>query len=139
MFCKILKLTNGDTVIANIVEETKGYVEVHRPMRVIVSPKTSLEDHMYQLSMMKWDPLLNFSVPARIFKQSIVSVAEATNDVFKVYVELYDQFEAGSQQDNIELNETETNEQFDSEEEKKLDEKIKELLTVLTANNQTFH
>jgi hypothetical protein len=89
--------------------------------------------------MMKWDPLLNFSVPARIFKQSIVSVAEATNDVFKVYVELYDQFEAGSQQDNIELNETETDEQFDSEEEKKLDEKIKELLTVLTANNQTFH
>ena len=82
---------------------------------------------------------MNFSVPARIFKQSIVSVAEATNDVFKVYVELYDQFEAGSQHDNIELSETETDEQFDSEEEKKLDEKIKELLTVLTANNQTFH
>ena len=134
MFCKILKLTNGDTVIANIVEETKGYVEVHRPMRVIVSPKTSLEDHMYQLSMMKWDPLLNFSVPARIFKQSIVSVAEATNDVYKVYVELYDQFEAGTEKDNIELSESEE-EVVQQEDE----EKFKELINLLTANNQTIH
>jgi len=134
MFCKVLKLTNGDTVIANIVEETKGYVEVHRPMRVVVSPKASLEDHVYQLSMMKWDPLLNFSVPARIFKQSIVSVAEATNDVYKVYVELYDQFEAGTEKDNIELSESEE-EVVQQEDE----EKFKELINLLTANNQTIH
>jgi hypothetical protein len=134
MFCKVLKLTNGDTVIANIVEETKGYVEVHRPMRVVVSPKASLEDHVYQLSMMKWDPLLNFSTPARIFKQSIVSVAEATNDVYKVYVELYDQFEAGTEKDNIELSESEEEVVHQEDEEK-----FKELINLLTANNQTIH
>lgn len=133
MFCKILKLTNGDTVIANIVEETKGYVEVHRPMRVVISPKASLQDHVYQLSMMKWDPLLNFSVPARIFKQNIVSVAEATNDVYKVYVELYDQFESGEESDNIELNEPEEKNPRDEE------EAINTLLNLLTANNQTIH
>jgi len=90
MLCKVLKLTNGDTLIGNVVEESRGFIEVHRPMRIVVLPKG---EHMYSLSLTKWDPLMNFSLPARIFKQTIVSVAEATTDVVRIYGQAYTEFD----------------------------------------------
>ena len=90
MICKILKLSNGDTLVGNVVEETKGFIEVHRPMRVVVLSKG---EHMYSLSLTKWDPLMNFSIPARIFKQTIVSVSEATTDVIRIYGQAYTEFD----------------------------------------------
>jgi hypothetical protein len=90
MLCKVLKLTNGDTLIGNVVEESRGFIEVHRPMRIVVLPKG---EHMYSLSLTKWDPLMNFSLPARIFKQTIVSVAEATTDVIRIYGQAYTEFD----------------------------------------------
>ena len=93
MLCKILKLTNGDTIIGNVVEEGRNFIEVHRPMKVILVPKIS-ESHMFSLSMMKWDPLSDFDLPARIFKQSIVSVSEATSEIVRVYGETYKEFES---------------------------------------------
>ncbi len=101
MLCKVLKLTNGDTLIGNVVEESRGYIEVHRPMRVVLVPKTS-DDHTFSLSMMKWDPLTNFDLPSRIFKQSIVSVSEATSEIIRVYGEAYKEFES-SEEDEIEI------------------------------------
>jgi hypothetical protein len=101
MLCKVLKLTNGDTLIGNVVEESRGYIEVHRPMRVVLVPRMS-DDHMFSLSMMKWDPLTNFDLPSRIFKQSIVSVSEATSEIVRVYCELYKEFES-SEEDEIEI------------------------------------
>jgi len=93
MLCKILKLTNGDTIIGNVVEESRTFIEVHRPMRVILVPRIA-EDHLFSLSMMKWDPLSDFDLPARIFKQSIVSVSEATSEIVRVYGETYKEFES---------------------------------------------
>jgi len=78
MLCKVLKLTNGDTLIGNIVEESRSYIEVHRPMKVNIVLKNA-DDDTFSLSMMKWDLLTNFDLPSRIFKQSIVSVSEATS------------------------------------------------------------
>ena len=101
MLCKVLKLTNGDTLIGNVVEESRGYIEVHRPMRVVLVPRIS-DDHTYSLSMMKWDPLTNFDLPSRIFKQSIVSVSEATSEIVRVYGEAYKEFES-SEEDEIEI------------------------------------
>ena len=101
MLCKVLKLTNGDTLIGNVVEESRGYIEVHRPMRVVLVPKTA-DDHSFSLSMMKWDPLTNFDLPSRIFKQSIVSVSEATSEIIRVYGEAYKEFES-SEEDGIEI------------------------------------
>jgi len=94
MICKILKLSNGDTLVGNVVEETKGFIEVHRPMRIVVLPKG---EHMYSLSLTKWDPLMNFSIPARIFKQTIVSVSEATTDVIRIYGQAYTEFDDESE------------------------------------------
>ena len=128
MLCKILKLTSGDTVIGNVVEESRGYIEVHRPMRVVIVPKV-LEENTFHMSMMKWDPLINFTLNSRIFKQSIVSVSEATDDVLEVYTELYNQFEAGEHEENIVVQNR--NEKFDTlkeefESEEKVETKSKE-------------
>jgi len=101
MLCKVLKLTNGDTLIGNVVEESRGYIEVHRPMRVILVPRIS-DEHSFSLSMMKWDPLTNFDLPSRIFKQSIVSVSEATSEIIRVYGEAYKEFES-NEEDEIEI------------------------------------
>jgi hypothetical protein len=101
MLCKVLKLTNGDTIIGNVVEESRGYIEVHRPMRVVLVPRIS-DEHTFSLSMMKWDPLTNFDLPSRIFKQSIVSVSEATSEIIRVYGEAYKEFES-SEEDEIEI------------------------------------
>ena len=131
MLCKILKLSSGDTVIGNVVEESKGYIEVHRPMRVVIVPRP-LEENTFHMSMMKWDPLMNFTFPSRIFKQSIVSVSEATDDVLEVYTELYNQFDAGEHEENIVMKNR--NEESDSEEIKK----IKGLSNV-SANTNTIH
>ena len=101
MLCKVLKLTNGDTLIGNVVEESRSYIEVHRPMKVVLAPRIS-DNHMFSLSMMKWDPLTNFDLPSRIFKQSIVSVSEATSEIIRVYGEAYKEFES-SEEDEIEI------------------------------------
>ena len=131
MLCKILKLASGDTVIGNVVEESKGYIEVHRPMRVVIVPR-ALEENTFHMSMMKWDPLMNFTFPSRIFKQSIVSVSEATDDVLEVYTEVYNQFDAGEHEENIVMQNR--NEESDSEKIKK----VKELSNV-SANTHTIH
>jgi len=70
-------------------------------MRVVLVPKTA-DDHSFSLSMMKWDPLTNFDLPSRIFKQSIVSVSEATSEIIRVYGEAYKEFES-SGEDEIEI------------------------------------
>ena len=104
MLCKVLKLTNGDTLIGNVVEESRGFIEVHRPMRVVVVPK---DEYMYSLSLTKWDPLMNFSIPARIFKQSIVSVSEATTEIIRVYGEAYNEFDSDVESESVIENESE--------------------------------
>ena len=101
MLCKVLKLTNGDTLIGNVVEESRGYIEVHRPMRVVLVPRVS-DEHSFSLSIMKWDPLTNFDLPSRIFKQSIVSVSEATSEIIRVYGEAYREFDS-NEEDEIEI------------------------------------
>jgi hypothetical protein len=139
MLCKILKLTSGDTVIGNIVEESKGFIEIHRPMRVVIVPKV-LEENTFHMSMMKWDPLINFTIPSRIFKQSIVSVSEATDDVLEVYTELYNQFEAGEHEENIVVqNRNEESEEFDTEEKVKKEIERMRALAIVSANTQTIH
>jgi len=131
MICKILKLSNGDTLVGNVVEETKGFIEVHRPMRVVVLPKG---EHMYSLSLTKWDPLMNFSIPARIFKQTIVSVSEATTDVIRIYGQAYTEFDDESEIEDD--NEVESENRMDD-----IKEEIKKMREALSSssNNHILH
>ena len=136
MICKILKLSSGDTVIGNIVEESRGFIEVHRPMRVVIVPR-ALEENTFHMSMMKWDPLMNFTLNSRIFKQNIVSVSEATDEVLEVYTELYNQFEAGEHEENIVMRNR--NEETDSEGQTTEETKRIKTLTTVSANTHTIH
>ena len=130
MLCKVLKLTNGDTLIGNVVEESRGYIEVHRPMRVVLVPRVS-DSHSYSLSMMKWDPLTNFDLPSRIFKQSIVSVSEATSEIIRVYGEAYKEFES-SEVDEIEIQPDDRMSEIKEEIDKKRS-------TMTSSNNHILH
>jgi hypothetical protein len=130
MLCKLLKLVNGDTIIGNVVEEGRNFIEVHRPMKVVLVPKIS-DSHMFSLSMMKWDPLSDFDLPVRIFKQSIVSVSEATSEIVRVYGETYKEFES------IENSEIEI--QSDSR-VSEIKEEIERLRSAMTSsNNHILH
>ena len=130
MLCKVLKLTNGDTLIGNVVEESRGYIEVHRPMRVVLVPRIA-DDHTFSLTMMKWDPLTNFDLPSRIFKQSIVSVSEATSEIIRVYGEAYKEFES-SEEDEIEI-------QPDDRMSEIKEEIDKRRSTMTSSNNHILH
>ena len=130
MLCKVLKLTNGDTLIGNVVEESRGYIEVHRPMRVVLVPRVS-DSHSFSLSMMKWDPLTNFDLPSRIFKQSIVSVSEATSEIIRVYGEAYKEFES-SEEDEIEIQPDDRMSEIKEEIDKKRS-------TMTSSNNHILH
>ena len=130
MLCKVLKLTNGDTLIGNVVEESRGYIEVHRPMRVVLVPRVS-DEHSFSLSMMKWDPLTNFDLPSRIFKQSIVSVSEATSEIIRVYGEAYREFDSG-EEDEIEI-------QPDDRMSEIKEEIVKMRATMTSSNNHILH
>ena len=130
MLCKLLKLANGDTIIGNVVEEGRNFIEVHRPMKVVLVPKIS-ESHMFSLSMMKWDPLSDFDLPSRIFKQSIVSVSEATPEIVRVYGETYKEFES---LDNSEI-EIQSDDRMSE-----IKEEIDRLRSVMTSsNNHILH
>ena len=133
MLCKVLKLTNGDTLIGNIVEESRGFIEVHRPMKVVVVPR---DHYMYSLSLTKWDPLMNFSIPARIFKQSIVSVSEATTEIVRVYGEAYNEFDSDNEPDD-EIDDEESQSEDRMSEIKEEIDKMRVAMT--SSNNHILH
>ena len=138
MLCKVLKLTNGDTLIGNVVEESRSYIEVHRPMRVVLSPRVT-DNNMFSLSMMKWDPLMNFSIPARIFKQSIVSVSEATIEIVRVYGEAYNEFDSDNEHEpehDIEIDDESQSEDRMSEIKEEID---RMRMAMTSSNNHILH
>jgi len=137
MLCKVLKLTNGDTLIGNVVEESRSYIEVHRPMKVVLAPRIS-DNHMFSLSMMKWDPLMNFSIPARIFKQSIVSVSEATIEIVRVYGEAYNEFDSDNEPEHdIEIDDDESQSEDRMSEIKEEIDRMRVAMT--SSNNHILH
>jgi hypothetical protein len=103
-------------------------------MRVVVVPR---EEHMYSLSLTKWDPLMNFSIPARIFKQSIVSVSEATTEIVRVYGEAYNEFDSDNEPEHdIEIDDESQSEDRMSE----IKEEIDRMRVAMTSsNNHILH
>jgi hypothetical protein len=91
MLCKVLKLNTGETVMGNITEETRSYIDVHRPLRIVVVPKNN---GAYAIALTRWEPISNFEYPIRLFKQAIVSVSEPHDEFRDNYVEIYNQYES---------------------------------------------
>lgn len=91
MLCKVLKLNTGETVMGNITEETRSYIDVHRPLRIVVVPKSN---GAYAIALTRWEPVSNFEYPIRLFKQAIVSVSEPHDEFRDNYVEIYNQYDS---------------------------------------------
>lgn len=83
--CKILKLSNGETVIGNITKETASYIDIEMPLRILfrMNQNTASVD----IAIAKWDPMFDNDFPIRIYKNSIVACAEPNSMLVKNYTE----------------------------------------------------
>ena len=82
---KVFKLSNGETIIANVQKETVSYVEIGNPLKFIMYMTNSGK---LSISILKWDPTFSSQYPVRIYKTSIVACAEPTTDIIRNYDEI---------------------------------------------------
>ena len=85
--CKVLKLTNGETIIGVVSKETPSYVEVTMPYKLATVSLGSGRSH---LVAQEWDTSMNFDIPVRVFKTAIVAVAEPNEIIMKSFAKLAD-------------------------------------------------
>lgn len=83
--CKVFKLSNGDTIICIVTKETQSYVEVEVPFRLnmIYTPHGTVN-----LAIIKWDHTINYEQPIRVYKNSIVAVADPHIDMYHSYTDM---------------------------------------------------
>lgn len=112
----ILKLSNGETIVATVTKETQGYVEVMNPFRIMLIPN----GHTMSLTILRWDMTIDFDYPVRIFKNTIVACGKPNEPMQTNYNEV-----VANGFDTNEEEEEETSTENDLE---KIEEKIKELL-----------
>jgi len=126
--CKILKLSNGETIIGNITTETVSYIDVNMPFKVVLIPQP--EQNRLNLSVLKWDPTFDYNFPVRVYKTSIVACAEPTDMMMKNYSELL----VGIKNEELkeEKDDVQTNEVFSE-----LEDMMKEILK--RSKNTTMH
>ena len=86
MFCKVIKLSNGETIIGSIIKEERNYVVVERPIKSEIVPTTR---GLFRVMLIKWDPTMDFNSPVKIFKENIVSVGDPTQEFLDSYMEVY--------------------------------------------------
>lgn len=130
MICKIIKLVTGETIAGDVVEETSVYIDLMRPVRLVVAPKG---DNSVSILFGKWDYVVNYDLPVRVFKTGLVSVGEPSDDFKKSYKEVYE--ETKSQTLSFE-DEEEEDDDLSSE----LDEIVKALSNVTSnTSTKTFH
>jgi hypothetical protein len=126
MFIKVFRMSTGESIIASVVEETKEYIDLYRPIKLYFAPKGETS---VGVMMMKWDYIVNFEHPTRVFKNSIVSVAEPTENFKDSYMEFYNQYDSPVEEEEDEEDDTSSNLN-----------KIIDLLKVLGPKaNTTFH
>lgn len=85
--CKVLKLTNGETIVGVVTKETTSYVEVTMPYKLAVHNLGNGRSH---LVAQEWDTSINVDIPVRVFKTAIVAVAEPNEIIMKSFAKLND-------------------------------------------------
>jgi trans-aconitate methyltransferase len=130
MQCKVLKLVNGETIMGSILDEGKTYVDVFRPVKIMINIRG---ETTYNVVLMKWDPIMNYNTPSRIFKTGILSVNEPTKEFLDSYIDVYNEYdmikENKEPQSNIETVD-DLSEELD---------KLMSLMTPKNTSNTTFH
>lgn len=101
--CKVLKLSNGETIIGNITKETVSYIDVTRPLKIMIMVRPDLSQ--MNMSVMKWDPTFDYALPIRVYKNSIVACAEPNEMMIKNYNEVLDQANKPEEEQEDEITE----------------------------------
>jgi hypothetical protein len=83
--CKVIKLSNGETLIAVLTKETPSYIEVEKPFKLIGMVN---EEGSLNLGIYKWDYTIDYKYSTRVFKNGIVSVSEPTKNMTATYLEM---------------------------------------------------
>lgn len=136
MICKILKLVNGDTIIGNITEETRLYIDIHRPIQVALIQKTP---GVYGIGLHKWDSISRDDLPSRIFKQSIISVSDPAEDFLKSYTDIYRSYDKQDEESSLDWEDDDKKEVI-ADIEESLEEILKAFERVGASNtNHTLH
>ncbi len=87
--CKVIKLSNGETIIGTITKETVSYIDVNMPLKILIMVRPDLST--MNMSVMKWDPTFDYALPIRVYKNSIVACAEPNEMMIKNYNEVLEQ------------------------------------------------
>lgn len=111
----ILKLSNGETIVATVTKETQGYVEVMNPFKVMLIPN----GHSMSLTILRWDMTIDFDYPVRIFKNTIVACGKPNGPMQSNYNEVV----ANGFDTNEEEEESSTENDLEN-----IEDKVKELL-----------
>ena len=134
MYCKILKLSTGETIAGNIVEETSIYIDVMRPVRLIIAPK---ESNSLSVLFTRWDHTVDYNLPMRVFKTSIVFVGEPDQQFRDSYKEMYLEFDR-SEKEQLTFEDDDEDAIVDDL-SNELDEIVKKLSAVSNTENKTYH
>ena len=133
MFCKVIKLSNGETIIASITKEERNYILVERPIRSHIVP---IEEGTYRVMLVRWDPTIDFSLPVKVFKENIISVGDPTKEFLDSYLEVYNNYEKYLLQEDAE-----EEDEYEEKEGEVDNEKIEAIMRLLSGPgaNTTIH
>jgi hypothetical protein len=126
--CKVLKLSNGETIVGNISKETVSYIDVELPLKILIMMHP--QSGKMNLSILKWDPTMDYDQPVRIYKNSIVACAEPTKMMVNSYNEILEQSKQMTVEDEKEKPEDEITE---------LNDMMTELLNRIGSKGSTLH
>jgi hypothetical protein len=126
--CKVLKLSNGETIVGNISKETVSYIDIELPLKILIMMHP--QSGKMNLSILKWDPIMDYHQPIRIYKNSIVACAEPTKMMMNSYNEVLEQSKQLVLQEEEEQSEDEITE---------LNNMMTELLNRMKGKGNTFH
>jgi hypothetical protein len=133
MFCKVIKLSNGETIIGSITKEERNYILVERPIRSHIVP---ISEGTYRVMLVRWDPTIDFSLPVKVFKENIISVGDPTKEFLDSYLEVYNNYEKYLLQEDAE-----EEDEYEEKEGEVDNEKIEAIMKLLSGPgaNTTIH
>lgn len=79
---KIIRTSSGDTLVSRVINETISYIEIMYPFQILNQIEGG---EKLNIRVLKWDYASDFKQPFRMYKTSIISISDPTEDMKKSY------------------------------------------------------
>lgn len=79
---KLIKLSTGENIIGEILQETSLIVIIKHPLRAMIIPK----ENGFNLALLRWDFIFDFESVA-FNKNAIIAFGQVTNEISEAYAE----------------------------------------------------